>query len=359
MPSNFNGNDESRIKLVRMDLSPAYKFFFQMQIIAAIGAVVILLYSLQYWTSGQLFRILGLGILVAGAALLSGFLLGFIFAIPRMGEGERERRVAVSHVKGDPTADTSTQNDSMPFNENLVQISDWLTKIIVGVGLVELHSIPGKLGELSYYLALGLHPAPCAESLIGGQAVGLAILIFYITLGFLLGYVWTAIDFRNCLRGKIKSLEESNLHKYQYIQTNKPLQLAEAFISANQLDEAMDTIDESLKTEPRNGRTVMTKARILKRQALKGEPADRGKLLKQAITCIDQAIALLPDMGEPVYNKACYQALLDPTGMKSDLLANLKLAFQLNPDLKQNAKEDDDLSALKQDDDFIKLIGNN
>jgi hypothetical protein len=309
---------------------------------------------LRFWASGQLFRILGVGLLVAGAALLSGFLLGFIFAIPRM--GDQKGRTTADQPKGDPTKDSGTQNDSMPFNANLVEISDWLTKIIVGVGLVELHSIPGKLGELSYYLAPGLQPAPSAEPLIGGQAVGLAILIFYFTLGFLLGYVWTTIDFKRDLRDMIEQLKHQNKNLQQFIQTTNPLQLAEASISANQLDEAMSIIDETLMKDPRDGRAVMTKARILKRQALKAEPHDWDKLVN-AIACADQAIILLPDNGEPVYNKACYQALLNPKGMKSDLLANLETAFRLNPSLRQIAKEDEDLALLKQDDDFVKLIG--
>ncbi len=343
MPSHLNKYDESE------------RFLLGMMSLACLGCFLIVLYSLQFWTTGQFFRILGVGLLVAGAALFCGFLLGFIFAIPRMGE---KGKAAADPAQDSHPAPSAAPREAMPFNANLVEISDWLTKIIVGVGLVELHSISAKLGQLSYDLAPGLLSARDAEPRLIGQAAGLAILIYYFTGGFLAGYVWATINFRRFLRDVIEQLEQQKDTLQQYIQTVSPLQLAEAFISANQLNEAMATIDESLKIDPRDGRTVMTKARILKRQALMGELADRGKLLNQAITYIDQAIALLPDMGEPLYNKACYQALLDPDGMKSDLLANLKQAFRLNSDLKQIAMSDDDLSSLKHDVDFIKLIEN-
>jgi hypothetical protein len=119
----------------------------------------------------------------------------------------------------------------------------------------------------------------------------------------------------------------------------------------------MVVTDEDLANDPKNGLFVMTKARIFKRQAAERTGPDRDKLLKQAIACIDQAIALMPDdKGEPLYNKACYQALLDPIGLKSAVLDNLKSAFDRNPGLRQGAKEDPDLDTLKQDDDFIDLM---
>lgn len=350
-------------------------FLVQMKILAAIGCSLILLYSLRFWASGWLLlRILGVGMLVAGAALLSGFLLGFIFAIPRV--GDRKRKTTAAEPEDVQAENSAAQSRSVQFNGNLVEISDWLTKIIVGVGLVELHSIPGELGKLSYYLAPGLQPASCAgdascvDSIISGQTAGLAILIFYVTLGFLLGYVWTVIYFSADLSGRLKHVEREKDHERQLKQIAVELVppkasviiSAEAYLSANQLDEAMASIDEALKSDPQNGLALMTKARILKRQALQRESPnrespDKGKLLKQAITYLDQAIALLPDKGEPIYNKACYQALLDPEGLKGEVLENLKTAFRLNPALRQDAKADEDLASIHHDADFVELIG--
>jgi hypothetical protein len=78
-------------------------------------------------------------------------------------------------------------------------------------------------------------------------------------------------------------------------------------------------------------------------------------LLNQALVCSDKAIALLPDKGEPIYNKACYQALLDLNRLKDEVLANLESAFRLNPALRQDAKADEDLTSIRHDADFIRL----
>jgi hypothetical protein len=343
MPSNLDGNDESR------------NFLFQMKILAAIGCFLILLFSLRYGVSPEMLRILGVGLLLAGAALLSGFLLGFIFTIPRVG-GSRGKDTTAP-TKGDPTSDSGAQPDSVPFNANLVEISDWLTKIIVGVGLVELKSIASNLGTLSYYLGVGLRTGNDAnpDPILSGQTAGMAILIFYFTLGFLLGSVWTMIGFRSGLEQQVKQLEQQNKTEQRRQQTANSMISAEASVSLNQLDEAMTTIDKALENDPQNGFAVMTKARILKRQAVKSIPPDQDKL-KQAIACADQAIALLPNKGEAIYNKACYQAQLDPNGLRKEVLANLEAAFRLNPGLRKVAIDDHDLVPLKQDADFIKLM---
>lgn len=348
MPPHLDGSDESR------------KFLLEMKLLAGIGLIFIYLYSLRYWGSGQLLRILGVGTLVAGAALLSGFLLGFIFAIPR---ADKRGRATAAEPEDASQPDSGAQPGPVLRNGNLVEISDWLTKIILGVGLVEVHSIANRLGKLSYDLAPGLQPTPCVsdaacvESLASGQAAGLAILIFYFILGFLLGYVWTVIFFQGDLEGKLKDAENlKEIEKRDKLSSNG-IWWAEASVNANQLDEAMASIDEVLKNDPRNGYAVMTKARILKRKALQPGQSDRSKLLKQAIACADQSIVLMPDKGEPFYNKACYQALLDTEGLKSEVLENLKSAFRVNPGLRHIAEGDEDLVSLRHDADFASLIG--
>ena len=345
MPSNPKERDESR------------DFLGQMTIFAVIGCLGIFLYSIRFWASGQFFRIFGVGMLVAGAALLSGFLLGFIFAIPRVGAKRKKASSSQAEEADDPNS--GAQRGSVLYNGNLVEISDWLTKIIVGVGLVELHAIPGKLGEWSYYLASGLLPASCtgsaacAESLTSGQAAGLAILLFYSTLGFLRGYVWTMIYFQGDLERKLKEAEEERENERRKQLTANSMISAEASINKNRPDEAMTTIDKAIENDPRNGFPVITKARILKRQAVlfkEPDSPDRMRLLKQAIACLEQAIALLPDKSEAMYNQACYEALLDPKGLKNHILENLKSAFRLNPGLRRAAETDGDFSALRDAD---------
>jgi hypothetical protein len=334
-----------------------YKLLFRLQILAAIGCLLIVLYSSRFWASGEFLRIVGVGMLVAGAALLIGFLLGFIFAIPRVGS-EKGAKTAPAEPGGANPPASEGQSDSVPLNGNLVEISDWLTKIIVGVGLVELKSIFGELGKLSYYLGPGLRPAQCnglasCSDLLGsGQAAGLAIIVFYCALGFLLGYVWTMLYFRQDLERRVRNLQE-------YTQVTDLIMLADAYLNEGQLDEAMGSIDQALRNNPMDGRAVLTRARILKRQAMKpGQPANaKEKLLNQALVYADQAIALLPGKAEPIYNKACYQALLGLD--RNEALGNLKSAFRLNPALRTIAAGDSDLESMREDPDFAQVVDMN
>ena len=329
-----------------------YKIMFRLQILAGIGCVVILLYALRFWASGETARIFAVGVLVAGAALSGGFLVGFIFGIPRVGGKATAEAAAVPG--GAHASASDTESRSVTPNSNLVEISDWLTKIIVGVGLVELNSVPGKLGALAYYLGPSLRPAQCdgkaacADYIRTGQAAGLTIILFYLMVGFLLGYVWTRLYFQ-------RDLEVEKLRRDQWL--SALIRLAEVSINQGQLDEAMRAIDQALQFDPHDGSAVLTKARVLKRQAMqKAENSpERKELLNLALAFANQSITLLQTSAEPFYNKACYQALLGVS--KTEVLQNLQSAFRLDDKLRGTAKSDTDLQTLSQDDDFKRLTG--
>jgi hypothetical protein len=70
-------------------------------------------------------------------------------------------------------------------NTNLEDISDWLTKILVGVGLTQLASIGDGLRRLSSAVA------PSLGGTANSGAFGLALMITYSLVGFMVGYLWT------------------------------------------------------------------------------------------------------------------------------------------------------------------------
>jgi hypothetical protein len=121
------------------------------------------------------------GIAVGGAAILAGGLVGFIFGIPRSASSNQP-----------PTAGEQYQD-----NSNLEQISDWLTKILVGVGLVQLGRVPNGLSHLASAMKPGF----------GDQAssagFGLAIVLFYAGTGFMYLYLWTRTGFLLELRSLV------------------------------------------------------------------------------------------------------------------------------------------------------------
>lgn len=114
----------------------------------------------------------GTGLLVGGAAAALGALVGFIFGIPRVLQDDQPVVIQTP----DPTAAVATQGlvDKVHANTNLEQVSDWLTKIIVGVTLVQVGSIPGALGRLGAALRGGFgdadFSAPFAIGLIASPA---------------------------------------------------------------------------------------------------------------------------------------------------------------------------------------------
>jgi len=75
--------------------------------------------------------------MVASGVFALGGLLGFLFGIPRVLASQAEQSAGAA--SGDA-----------PFrylpNSNLEQVSDWLTKILIGVGLVELTSLVKSIG---------------------------------------------------------------------------------------------------------------------------------------------------------------------------------------------------------------------
>jgi hypothetical protein len=118
--------------------------------------------------NANFFSVLGIGLLVAAAAGILGVLVGFLFALPRT------------------TADT-THPGRLRTNTNLDEVSDWLTKILVGLGLVQIGKLAGGLDDLSETLAPGLGGEASAETF------ALALLVYSLIGGFLVGYLGTRL----------------------------------------------------------------------------------------------------------------------------------------------------------------------
>jgi tetratricopeptide (TPR) repeat protein len=187
--------------------------------------------------------------------------------------------------------------------------------------------------------------------------VALAVMVFYFALGFLWGYIWTKTSYQRDLEERYKKLQQKNQALQQDKETTDLTVLAEKLIREGKLDEAMRWINQALATNPNDGRAMMTKGRILKRQAMDAGPQsdERKTLLDQALACATRAIDLMPpeNRAEPTYNKACYQALLGFD--KKEVLATLQAAFKMHPQLREGAGTDDDLETLWNDAEFKRL----
>jgi hypothetical protein len=100
--------------------------------------------------------------------LAVGGLVGFLFGVPRVSLGEK---TTVTHRP----------------NSNIEVLSDWLTKIIVGVGLLQFHKLGTFLDKTSRALGTALSTTDGARA----SAFALAIIVYFFVAGVIQGYLLT------------------------------------------------------------------------------------------------------------------------------------------------------------------------
>lgn len=171
-------------KKKRNDLRDAKTVLRILSILAVAGAAILLFGLLVHSKSGLT---TSTGLLWAAASAAAGALAGFLFGIPRVLQTDQPVAPAGEQQASDPSSDQDGNGTARyQVNTNLEQISDWLTKIIVGIGLVELRNVPGAVQDLAEYFAKSV-PGQ------GLEAMGGAIVVYFGVLGFLLGYLATRL----------------------------------------------------------------------------------------------------------------------------------------------------------------------
>lgn len=128
-------------------------------------------------------NVLGTVGVLSGASMISGALLGFIFGVPRSVSDPAS--TPTKTPAGSTATDASAQSTPTPkvrANTNLEQISDWLTKLLVGVGLSKIEDVPSLLKRASHALE------PAMSPLEHGGVVGVAICCAFGVAGFTWGY---------------------------------------------------------------------------------------------------------------------------------------------------------------------------
>ncbi|HEY5396668.1 MAG TPA: hypothetical protein VIL16_14855 [Trebonia sp.] len=145
----------------------AYGWTFAIPLIAFLWTIVILIYSLSL-PSGVRWGVFATAVITGSCSFLAGGLIGLLFGIPRSALG----------------AAGTTHTGQYQANSNLVEVSDWLTKIIVGVGLVQIGRLEPALSRLAANLKAPLGDQPSSA------AFGVALVIANVLLGFLFFYLW-------------------------------------------------------------------------------------------------------------------------------------------------------------------------
>lgn len=129
-------------------------------------------------TSGSHWSYVAVGMLTAMAALVTGFLTGFLVGVPRVVSSGQAR------ARAGGTFSPST---------NLAEISDWLTKLLLGAGLVSLSHLGGPVGDLINQVAGSLHNSTAdANAIQAAKVTAGAVMIGFTVLGILGGYIVTS-----------------------------------------------------------------------------------------------------------------------------------------------------------------------
>lgn len=163
-----------------------------------VGSAAILGYAAQFSPLAFL-RVTSLGFLLAVAGLLVGGLLGFLFGIPRT---LQQAPAPSGGAEPEPLAEGhDAERPEYRGNTNLEQISDWLTKMLVGVALTQFDDFIDFLRRAVNFLAPGFGRLAISRPFI------LGLLLFFPTCGFLLGYLLTRLYLPLALRRSDIDLE--------------------------------------------------------------------------------------------------------------------------------------------------------
>ncbi|HEV2372360.1 MAG TPA: hypothetical protein VGS19_09330 [Streptosporangiaceae bacterium] len=135
--------------------------------------------------------------LVALAALLAGLLAGFLVGIPKI---VSSGQIHLSAGLFSPST-------------NLAEISDWLTKLLLGAGLVSLGHLGDPIGRLIDNVAGGLHAANSDPgSVQAAKVLAGAILIGFTVLGVLEGYIITSTWYQKKINDVAAEIEAGRRH---------------------------------------------------------------------------------------------------------------------------------------------------
>ncbi|MEV4615157.1 hypothetical protein AB0K43_21585 [Kitasatospora sp. NPDC049258] len=152
---------------------PAVKIALGGVLTAGLLGLVLFAVASAHWAAA-----LGGGLMVAATFSVAGGLLGFLFGVPKL---------LTSGGAAHPADESATSTASYAPNTNLEQVSDWLTKILLGAGLTQIGTVPERLRELGRALAPVVGGGP------GASGFAAALGVYFTVVGFLTGWLLTRL----------------------------------------------------------------------------------------------------------------------------------------------------------------------
>lgn len=106
----------------------------------------------------------------SAAAFFAGTIGGFLFGVPKSLSNPGTSSQTTNRYKG---------------NTNLEEVSDWLTKIILGLGLVNIDKIVQFIDAIGNAAATAIGPAQ------GAKLIAISSMVYGFVAAFIIVYVWT------------------------------------------------------------------------------------------------------------------------------------------------------------------------
>lgn len=194
-----------------------------------------------------------LSVMISLAAMFVGGITGFIFGIPR-------RAQKLQH--GSSTVERADHADQ---HTNLEDISDWLTKIIVIVGLINIQDIPGFYERISTTLTKGFVTSAYQATLY--PYVG-CLILYCSLLGFFGAYVFTRNVFRSQKRDAALAAAEQQ-EVISYAQPDELPYFSDTAILGRAIEPYVETI-ETLNLNEGLQRSLYWSLRLMQWGSYKG-----------------------------------------------------------------------------------------
>lgn len=112
-----------------------------------------------------------------------GILLGFIFGVPTI------ITQGTSNPPPNQAITPANAKKIVQANTNLTQISDWLTKLLIGASLVELSKVSDHIVFIAKKMSKGMTISPLASDLSYAAVFAGGIIVAFTVYGFIVGYL--------------------------------------------------------------------------------------------------------------------------------------------------------------------------
>ena len=336
----------------------------------AIGFFVVLVPTLRNANTGNWSIAFGTAGGWALACLASGLFAGFLFGIPKVHQEL-------------PSKDANKPNDAnyrQQVNNNLQEISDWLTKIIVGVGLIELRNVPSRVDELAAALYRDL--ATLGTGFSHAYAGGL--IVYFIVIGFLTGYLLTRLflakefrladqdasgeleaQFRRAAEAsrqaeeKSKETVEKNEELLDELATNQAILRGKTALQAlddpQAVERAIPDLVRVRQKHPDHRGASIVLARLHRRMKDWGSAISVLKSALEAKTARGTGSDV--DAADIRFNLACYYCVMadetsneaDKTRLREQMYDELNAAIRGNPTNAASARDDEDFHSVRDE----------